>query len=174
VRKNEKHQTVKSTFAKQPGVLSRTSAFQPERVASSTRHTRNTQSEEMACIASFQALSLAPARIAGAAKSLKASSSKSFAGASLRATQPVRCVRAAAAGGLRVEARFDAGVGVFGNKAGMTQLFTEEGLCVPVTVIAIQAGNVVTQVQKSSRDFYVGADANERVFLLWTSRATLV
>jgi large subunit ribosomal protein L3 len=29
----------------------------------------------------------------------------------------------------------------------MTQLFTAEGLCVPVTVIAVQAGNVVTQVR---------------------------
>jgi large subunit ribosomal protein L3 len=56
-------------------------------------------------------------------------------------------VRTAAAGGLKVEAKYDAGVGVFGNKAGMTQLFTEEGLCVPVTVIAVQAGNVVTQVR---------------------------
>jgi hypothetical protein len=43
-------------------------------------------------------------------------------------------------------------VGVFGNKAGMTQLFTPEGLCVPVTVIAIQAGNVVTQVHYGGRD----------------------
>ena len=32
----------------------------------------------------------------------------------------------------------------------MTQLFTDEGLCVPVTVIAVQAGNVVTQVRTPS------------------------
>lgn len=110
----------------------------------------------MAAIASFQALSLAPAcakRNAGASKkSLKAGSSSSFVGASLAAKRPVRAAAAAgkAAGGLKVEARFDAGVGVFGNKAGMTQLFTEDGLCVPVTVIAVQAGNVVTQVSRDS------------------------
>ena len=87
---------------------------------------------------------------ASAAKSLKAtSSSSSFMGA--RVAAPARSVRTAAAGGLKVEARYDAGVGVFGNKAGMTQLFTEEGLCVPVTVIAVQAGNVVTQVRHLPR-----------------------
>jgi large subunit ribosomal protein L3 len=64
-----------------------------------------------------------------------------------RVAAPVRAVRTAASGGLKVEAKFDAGVGVFGNKAGMTQLFTKEGLCIPVTVIAVQAGNVVTQVR---------------------------
>lgn len=79
----------------------------------------------------------APAR-----RNLKQSS---FTGA--RVAAPARAVRTAAAGPLKVDAKFDAGVGVFGNKAGMTQLFTEEGLCVPVTVIAVQAGNVVTQVR---------------------------
>ena len=44
-------------------------------------------------------------------------------------------------------ARLDAGVGAFGSKAGMTQEFTEDGLCVPVTVIAVREGNVVTQVR---------------------------
>ena len=79
-------------------------------------------------------------------KGLKAASStSSFMGSAVAA--PARAVKTAAAGGLKVEARYDAGVGVFGNKAGMTQLFTEEGLCVPVTVIAVQAGNVVTQVR---------------------------
>ena len=29
----------------------------------------------------------------------------------------------------------------------MTQVFTEDGLCVPVTVIAVREGNVVTQVR---------------------------
>ena len=78
-------------------------------------------------------------------KGLKASS---FTGKAVAA--PARAVKTAAAGGLKVEARYDAGVGVFGNKAGMTQLFTDEGLCVPVTVIAVQAGNVVTQVRTPS------------------------
>ena len=51
-------------------------------------------------------------------------------------------------------ARLDAGVGAFGSKAGMTQVFTEDGLCVPVTVIAVREGNVVTQV-RIRRNFFV-------------------
>lgn len=106
----------------------------------------------MAAIASIQFAAGVRAP-ASAAKSLKAtSSSSSFMGA--RVAAPARSVRTAAAGGLKVEARYDAGVGVFGNKAGMTQLFTEEGLCVPVTVIAVQAGNVVTQVKTEDTDGY--------------------
>ena len=106
----------------------------------------------MAAIASIQFAAGVRAP-ASAAKSLKAtSSSSSFMGA--RVAAPARSVRTAAAGGLKVEAKYDAGVGVFGNKAGMTQLFTEEGLCVPVTVIAVQAGNVVTQVKTEDTDGY--------------------
>ena len=37
-------------------------------------------------------------------------------------------------------------VGVFGNKAGRMRSATAEGLCIPVSVIAVQKGNVVTQV----------------------------
>ena len=70
-------------------------------------------------------------------------------GASL--AMPSKTVGRARAGAVKVEARMDAGVGVFGNKAGMTQLFMDDGLCVPVTVIAVQAGNVVTQVCYCSR-----------------------
>lgn len=44
-------------------------------------------------------------------------------------------------------ARLDSGVGAFGSKAGMTQIFTDDGLCVPVTVIAVREGNIVTQVR---------------------------
>lgn len=103
----------------------------------------------MATIASLQALAPACAKRTAGAKSLKAASSSAFTGASVVAAKPVRAAtRAAAACGLKVEARFDAGVGVFGNKAGMTQLFTDEGLCVPVTVIAVRDGNVVTQVRE--------------------------
>jgi len=95
------------------------------------------------------------ASVAKAFQGLKVSgASSSFMGASLAAAAPVRAARAGAAGGLMVEARYDAGVGVFGNKAGMTQLFTEDGLCVPVTVIAVQAGNVVTQVKTEDTDGY--------------------
>ena len=104
----------------------------------------------MAAIASFQAIAPVCAKRGVGAKSLKAGSS-SVMGVSLAPKMPVRTASAAAAGALKVEAKFDAGVGVFGNKAGMTQLFTEDGLCVPVTVIAIQAGNVVTQVSEMIR-----------------------
>ena len=98
----------------------------------------------MAAIASIQFAAGVRAPVSGK-KGLKASS---FTGKAVAA--PARAVKTAAAGGLKVEARYDAGVGVFGNKAGMTQLFTDEGLCVPVTVIAVQAGNVVTQVRTPS------------------------
>lgn len=37
-------------------------------------------------------------------------------------------------------------MGMFGTKAGMTQIFTPEGLAIPATVIALEEGNVVTQV----------------------------
>jgi hypothetical protein len=47
---------------------------------------------------------------------------------------------------LQTFARVDGGVGVFGNKAGMTQIFTDDGLCVPVTVIAVKDGNYVSAV----------------------------
>ena len=48
---------------------------------------------------------------------------------------------------VRTHARFDSGVGCFGSKAGMTQMFTDDGLCVPVTVIGIREGNFVTMVR---------------------------
>lgn len=102
----------------------------------------------MAAIASIQFAAGVRAPVSGK-KGLKASS---FTGKAVAA--PARAVKTAAAGGLKVEARYDAGVGVFGNKAGMTQLFTDEGLCVPVTVIAVQAGNVVTQVKTEDTDGY--------------------
>ena len=50
---------------------------------------------------------------------------------------------------LQTFARVDGGVGVFGNKAGMTQIFTDDGLCVPVTVIAVKDGNYVSAVRLS-------------------------
>lgn len=102
----------------------------------------------MAAIASFQLAAVAPAcakRSVGA-KGLKASASSGFMGTSLATPVRAGVARAAGASALKVEARLDAGVGVFGNKAGMTQIFTDEGLCIPVSVIAVQKGNVVTQV----------------------------
>ena len=99
----------------------------------------------MASIASIQFAAGVRAPVVGKKGLKAASSTSSFMGSAVAA--PTRAVKTAAVGGLKVEAKYDAGVGVFGNKAGMTQLFTEDGLCVPVTVIAVQAGNVVTQVR---------------------------
>ena len=43
--------------------------------------------------------------------------------------------------------------GILGRKIGMTQIFTEEGIVVPVTVV--EAGpNVVTQVKTIENDGY--------------------
>lgn len=46
-----------------------------------------------------------------------------------------------------------AGVGIFGTKAGMTTLY-KDGLAVPATVIALEEGNVVTQVKTGETDGY--------------------
>mmetsp|Transcript_1834 Transcript_1834/g.7657 ORF Transcript_1834/g.7657 Transcript_1834/m.7657 type:complete len:277 (-) Transcript_1834:175-1005(-) len=110
----------------------------------------------MAAIASFQLAAVAPAcakRSVGA-KGIKASASSGFMGTSLATPVRAGVARAAGASALKVEARLDAGVGVFGNKAGMTQIFTDEGLCIPVSVIAVQKGNVVTQVKTVDTDGY--------------------
>eukprot|EP00241_Pyramimonas_parkeae_P011015 CAMPEP_0114245862 /NCGR_PEP_ID=MMETSP0058-20121206/12139_1 /TAXON_ID=36894 /ORGANISM="Pyramimonas parkeae, CCMP726" /LENGTH=261 /DNA_ID=CAMNT_0001358977 /DNA_START=225 /DNA_END=1010 /DNA_ORIENTATION=- len=48
----------------------------------------------------------------------------------------------------------EAGVGIFGNKAGMTQVFTEAGKVVPVTVISVGDGNHVTMVKTGETDGY--------------------
>jgi len=45
-------------------------------------------------------------------------------------------------------------VGLMGQKAGMTQIFSEEGLSVPVTVISIADGNMVTMVKTDDTDGY--------------------
>ena len=56
---------------------------------------------------------------------------------------------------LKTFARVDGGVGVFGNKAGMTQIFTDDGLCVPVTVIAVKDGNYVSAVRLTLSRFFL-------------------
>lgn len=48
---------------------------------------------------------------------------------------------------------FLAGVGLFGTKAGMTMLF-KDGLAYPATVIALEEGNIVTQVKTNDKDGY--------------------
>ena len=42
---------------------------------------------------------------------------------------------------------------VIGYKIGMTQVFTEEGLCVPVTVVEVEP-NVVLQKRSKEKDGY--------------------
>ena len=44
-------------------------------------------------------------------------------------------------------------VGLVGKKLGMTRIFTDEGVSVPVTVLAIE-GNRVTQLKTEARDGY--------------------
>jgi hypothetical protein len=46
------------------------------------------------------------------------------------------------------------GVGVLGKKAGMTQIFTDDGLAVPATVISVADGNVVTAVRTTETSGY--------------------
>ncbi len=41
------------------------------------------------------------------------------------------------------------GMGVWATKAGMTSIFTPEGLCLPATVLALEEGNIVTQVRQT-------------------------
>ncbi|KAK9827040.1 hypothetical protein WJX74_004450 [Apatococcus lobatus] len=45
-------------------------------------------------------------------------------------------------------------MGLFGTKAGMTQIFTPEGLATGGTVIAFDSGNKVTQIKTTERDGY--------------------
>lgn len=47
-----------------------------------------------------------------------------------------------------------AAVGIYGTKAGMMSYFTEDGLCVPATVIALEEGNIVTAVKTDETDGY--------------------
>lgn len=61
--------------------------------------------------------------------------------------RPMAARPASARQALQVAAGMKAGVGVFGEKAGMTQVFTEDGKVLPVTVISVANGNVVTMVR---------------------------
>nr|Q7XYP4.1 RecName: Full=Large ribosomal subunit protein uL3c; AltName: Full=50S ribosomal protein L3, chloroplastic; Flags: Precursor [Bigelowiella natans]AAP79150.1 ribosomal protein rpL3 [Bigelowiella natans] len=45
-------------------------------------------------------------------------------------------------------------MGLMGTKAGMTTYYDDEGIAHPVTVIALEAGNVVTQVKTKETDGY--------------------
>jgi large subunit ribosomal protein L3 len=82
-------------------------------------------------------------------------STRAFSGrAPVKVAAPVRVSRGRAAR-LVVEARqFRKAMGVLGTKAGMMSFFTADGLCVPATVIALEEGNVVTQVKTVDTDGY--------------------
>lgn len=45
-------------------------------------------------------------------------------------------------------------VGIMARKAGMTQIFTADGLAVPATVVSYSGGNVVTAVRTAETDGY--------------------
>lgn len=59
--------------------------------------------------------------------------------------------------------RAEAGVGIFGTKAGMMTYFTEDGLCVPATVIALEEGNMVTAVKSKATDGYDAVQVGYKV-----------
>lgn len=44
-------------------------------------------------------------------------------------------------------------IGLVGKKVGMTRIFTEDGVSIPVTVIEVEA-NRVTQVKDTANDGY--------------------
>jgi large subunit ribosomal protein L3 len=44
-------------------------------------------------------------------------------------------------------------IGVIGRKCGMTQVFTDEGIAIPVTVVAVK-DNVIIDIKTASRDGY--------------------
>lgn len=71
---------------------------------------------------------------------------KPFAGAALASSSSGRHAYRTAPRLLVTMRTKEAGVGLFGTKAGMTQIFTKEGLALPATVIALEEGNIVTQV----------------------------
>lgn len=78
--------------------------------------------------------------------------STSFLGTSVKRTNVPWTVPARATRVLEVRAAGkEAGVGVYGTKAGMTQVFTRKGNSVPVTVISLGEGTFVTQVRETKR-----------------------
>jgi hypothetical protein len=65
----------------------------------------------------------------------------------------------------------EVGVGIMGNKAGMTSYFTDKGMQVPVTVIALLPGNVVTQARVSPAAGQAAACCPRRRHQRWTRPA---
>ena len=67
---------------------------------------------------------------------------------------------------LQVSARQgEVSVGLFGTKAGMTQIFTDDGLALPATVIALEEGNVVAQIKTVDTDGYNAVQVRQNVVL---------
>ena len=65
---------------------------------------------------------------------------------------------------MTIQARaIEKGVGLFGTKAGMTQIFTPDGLAIPATVIALEAGNIVTAVCTEQTRGYNAVQVGYRV-----------
>lgn len=58
---------------------------------------------------------------------------------------------------------YDTGVGLMATKAGMMSFFTEDGLSVPATVLALEEGNIVTQVKTADTDGYNAVQVGYRV-----------
>ncbi|KAF8072695.1 RPL3 [Scenedesmus sp. PABB004] len=94
---------------------------------------------------------------------LGAAASSGAGNAALRGSSGVRPGRAGART-LVVQARqAEAGVGIFGTKAGMMTYFTEEGTAVPATVIALEEGNMVTAVKSADTDGYAAVQVGYKV-----------
>lgn len=55
-----------------------------------------------------------------------------------------------------------AGVGIFGTKAGMTSIY-KNGKMVSVTVVALEEGNIVTQIRRESEAGYNAVQVGYRV-----------
>ncbi|CAG9466705.1 unnamed protein product [Pedinophyceae sp. YPF-701] len=88
-------------------------------------------------------------------------SASTFAGAAAPLRAQSRPARATPARGMTVVARAkELGCGIMGTKAGMTTWFTPDGLALPATVIAIEEGNVVTQVKTEETDGYAAVQVS--------------
>ncbi|KAK3274303.1 Plastid ribosomal protein L3, imported to chloroplast, large ribosomal subunit [Cymbomonas tetramitiformis] len=87
-------------------------------------------------------------------------SSESFLGSGI--SRPSTAYRAQAAHNFGATAGMEAGVGIYGDKAGMTQIFTEDGKALAVTVISLADGNVVTQVKTPETDGYTAVQVGYR------------
>lgn len=91
--------------------------------------------------------------MAGRAATLQPFKSSSFAGTRLAAKASTPARNAVPTQRLIQCRTLEPGVGLFGTKAGMTS-FYKNGLSLPATVIALEDGNMVTQVKTAEKDGY--------------------